>query len=224
MDDSANRKGKDPLALVLLAVAGLLGALSLYRLSALAVAVKAPQIEVAKKVPQGEVQARVAAEKSAAGSLKKKNLFIPPETPRNPVTEVAGILGNEALINGRWYKAGAKVGEGPNSAVIVAVEPTKIRVRWSGKETEFLPMNASGSGSSSPTARGPDSGPSPPGEGRRGGRSSSPPEGVVIRSSGGRQGSLLPEIAAMQERMRNASSPEERRKIIEEMNQQSSGR
>jgi hypothetical protein len=222
MDDPGNRSRKDPLAAVLLAAAGLLGALGLYQLCTLARGTSA-QVEIPKETQPADVQSRIAADKSVAGSLKKKNLFTPPAPPRHPVTEVAGILGSEALIDGKWYKAGAKVGEGPNAAVIVAVEPTRIRVKWNGRETEFLPIHASSGASGG--------GPNAPGEGRRGGPSVARPESAAVqpesapaRSGGARRGGLSQEeMAAYAERMKNASSDEERRQIMEERRQRRSG-
>jgi hypothetical protein len=38
--------------------------------------------------------------------LKKNNLFAPRAPKQYPVHEVIGILGDQALINGRWYKVG----------------------------------------------------------------------------------------------------------------------
>ncbi len=223
MDDLKNNLRKDPLAFVLVAGAALLLALGLGQLGLLAIPAPRPQIEVHKPTPPAEVQARVAADKSAAGNLKKKNLFIPPEKPRNPVTEVGGILGSEALINGKWYKAGAKVGEGPNVAVIVAVEPTKVRVKWNGKETEFLPIHASGQSSGARASEGGPRGAA--GEGRRGGPPTvTRPEGTSTPPSGMRRGGLpAEEMNAYMEKMRNASSPEERQRIRDEMRQKMSG-
>ncbi len=219
MDELAHRNRKDPLARVLLIVAGLLALLSVYQLAALTAAAKPVALALPPEPPAAEKQAQFAADKSVAGTLKKKNLFKMEEPPRNPVTEIAGILGNEALINGQWYKVGAKVGDPKNPAVIVAVEPTKVRVKWNGKETDFLPINAVGA-PSSPTARGPEGGPSGPrGEGPRGMSS-------VVRSgssgpapsaaAGARRTISAEQMNALSQRMRNASSPEERRQIAEE--------
>jgi hypothetical protein len=222
MNDPANRKGKDPVALVLLTVAGLLGAFSLWRLSALAVPAKTPQVEVAvaKKTQPGDAQAQVAADKSVAAGLKKKNLFNPPGAPSNPVKEVAGILGNEALINGQWYKVGAKVGEGPNMALIVAVEPTRVRVKWNGKESEFLPINASGASASSSGPRPPEGGSArPAGEGPRGMRVGVRGESAAAAPPpGARRGEIPPDL---RDRIRNASSDDERQRLMEEVRQRS---
>ena len=77
-----------------------------------------------------------AASWAVAEQLKKSNLFSPPAPPRHPVTSVLGILGNEALIGDRWYKAGDNIAD----AKVVAVEPTQVRVQWQGRETVFVPM------------------------------------------------------------------------------------
>jgi hypothetical protein len=81
-----------------------------------------------------------AASWAVAEQLKKNNLFSPPVPPRHPVTSVLGILGNEALIGDRWYKAGDSIAD----AKVVAVEPTRVRVQWQGRETIFVPMDTGG--------------------------------------------------------------------------------
>lgn len=83
-------------------------------------------------------------EKSLAGlariadAIKKQNLFIPPAPKRHPVTAVLGIMGNEALINGKWYKVGDKIAD----AEVVAVEPTLVKIKWDGSEKTFAPISA----------------------------------------------------------------------------------
>jgi hypothetical protein len=76
--------------------------------------------------------------KAIADELKKKNLFVPPKPKKHPVSQVAGILGDEVLINGKWYKVGDKVGD----AKIVAIEPTLVKIEWEGKEKVFAPISA----------------------------------------------------------------------------------
>lgn len=73
----------------------------------------------------------------AASKLKKKNLLDPPPPKKkNPISQVMAIMGNEALINDKWYKAGDKIGD----AKITAVEATQIKVKWDGKETTIAPI------------------------------------------------------------------------------------
>jgi len=74
-----------------------------------------------------------------ADELKKKNLFAPPPPKkRHPVKQVSGIFGDEALIKGKWYKVGDKIGD----AKIVAIEPTQVRIEWEGKEKVFAPIKS----------------------------------------------------------------------------------
>lgn len=82
--------------------------------------------------------------KKDADALKKENLFSPPPPRQNPVKAVLGIFGDEALINGKWYKAGDKVAD----AKIVAVAPTAVTVEWDGKKTVFNPIDGGSSGPS----------------------------------------------------------------------------
>ncbi len=85
----------------------------------------------------------LASSKSCAEELKKKNLFVITPPRQHPIGEVLGILGDEALINGKWCKVGESVGD----AKILAIGPTKVKVAWDGKEKEFSPIAASGGGS-----------------------------------------------------------------------------
>ena len=45
-----------------------------------------------------------AESKALAEGLKKNNLFAQPPPKQHPVKEVWGILGDEVLIEGKWYK------------------------------------------------------------------------------------------------------------------------
>lgn len=76
--------------------------------------------------------------KEMANSLKKNNLFAPPQEKRNPITEVRCILDNEAFINGSYYKEGAMV----QDAKVVKIEPTQVTIEWDGKTTVYRPMDA----------------------------------------------------------------------------------
>ncbi len=86
--------------------------------------------------------------KKVADALKKDNLFSPPVPKKNPITTVMGIFGDEALINGKWYKAGDKVGD----AKILSVNSTAVETEWDGKKKTFNPIDGgSSSGSSGPS-------------------------------------------------------------------------
>lgn len=119
------------------------------------------------------VTAQLDKFKKVADALKKENLFSPPPPRQNPVTAVAGIIGDEALINGRLYKVGDRVGD----ARIVAIEPTSVTIEWDGRKTTFNPID--GGASSGP------GGPSRPGRPTSGSSGGSRPGMVVIEGGGG---------------------------------------
>ncbi len=79
-----------------------------------------------------------AESKALAEGLKKNNLFAPPPPKQHPVKEVWGILGDEVLIKGRWYKVGDTIGD----AKILAIGPTSAKIDWNGAEKVFLPIDA----------------------------------------------------------------------------------
>ncbi len=147
----------------LLAVAVLLGALACVRLAGFFAASSQAQgmattTDGSRQASgvAGDVASLLASSRASAEDLKKKNLFVPPAPKQHPAGNVLGILGDEALINGKWYRAGDRVGD----ARILAVEPTKVRIAWDGQEKEFFPIGvaavegSSGSGRSRPGAGG----------------------------------------------------------------------
>jgi hypothetical protein len=146
-----------------------------------------------------------------ADELKKKNLFIVIPPKQHPVGEVLGILGEEALINGQWYK----VGDSVEDAKIVAIDPTKVRIAWNGQEKEFSPIASTGGEGQPEQSR-------PARRAERPGSGDGPPV-VVTGSRGGspgqmRAGPSAEEISKMRERMQNMS-PEERKRARQEMRQ-----
>ncbi len=90
-----------------------------------------------------------AKAKKVADALKKDSLFAPAAPKQNPVKAVAGIMGNEAIINGKLYQVGAKVGD----AKIVAINPTSVVIEWDGKKKTFSPIDGNGSSGSSGSSR-----------------------------------------------------------------------
>jgi len=217
MSAREHEHGIEPLATMLFAVAALLGAFTLLEIAKFVASLGHADSTVAwvtrpaaktSAGPQDATQAR-----SVVDGLKKNNPFAPPPAKQHPVNEVIGILGDEALINGQWYKVGAAIGD----AKILAIEPTKVKVVWNGQEKEFTPLAATGAG-------GPP-GPSGPGRGRGGPQPPRPAQksGPQMVVTGGRgsgpssMGSLSPEEReAMRERWKNMS-PEEREKLRNEM-------
>jgi hypothetical protein len=136
-----NRQNVAPLAVGLVAV--LLGVLAFGKLMSLSRGTVRAEGLVRHAVGQNaqdpnNLKRHLADAKGVAEALKKKNLFVPPPPKTHPVKQVDGILGSEALIAGKWYKAGEKVGD----AKIVAVGATEVKVEWDGKETAFAPMAA----------------------------------------------------------------------------------
>jgi hypothetical protein len=76
--------------------------------------------------------------KKHADKIKAKNYFNP-STQAPPVPPVVnGILGDKALIGGKWYAAG----ETANDAKIKSVADTYVMVEWQGKELKLSPINA----------------------------------------------------------------------------------
>lgn len=203
----------------LLAATALLGVLTFVRVSGFLAASSEAQAMAARMDPnvQGagsaaDVSQLLAPAKASAEELKKSNLFVKTPPKQNPVGEVLGILGDEALINGKWCKVGDTVGD----AKIVAIEPTKVKVAWNGEEKEFAPISAAGSGQ----AGGPPSS-------RSGGRSGSAGNASAAGTNAGRgprlsgrMGAGLSSAQRAQMRQRwQSMSPEERQRAREEMRQ-----
>lgn len=94
--------------------------------------------------------AQLGKSEKVADALKKSNLFAPPGAKQNPVRTVMGIFGDEALINGKWYKAGDKVAD----AKVLAVNPTSVEIEWDGKKKTFSPIDGDGASSPSGPSRG----------------------------------------------------------------------
>lgn len=72
-----------------------------------------------------------------AAELKKKSVFAPPPSKKkNSVTSIDGILGDSALIKGKFYKVGDKIGD----AKLISIHPTYIVIKFDGKETKVYPL------------------------------------------------------------------------------------
>jgi len=163
------------------------------------------------KLSEKEIEKYFAKPRAIADALKKKNLFVPPPPKEQPIKQVSGILGDEALINGKWHKAGDMVA----GAKILAIEPAQIKFEWDGKEIVLAPIK-----SASPPGPGGEM-PGAADAGAKGGPM--PPRGPVERGpTPGRRGpgmfrNLSPqERAELRERMKNMSK-EEREKFRAEM-------
>ena len=139
---------------VLLGVSAVLAVLALAKLWDYYTTSAEAQSIVRKAVDQDKadpnlVKENLAGFKKIADALKKESLFVPRAPKRHPVSAVLGIMGSEALINGKWYKAGDKI----KDAEVVAVEPTLVRIKWDGKEKTFAPISAMTATVSKPAGR-----------------------------------------------------------------------
>jgi hypothetical protein len=169
LDDLKNRKELVGAAMLAVAVlsAVLIGAKVTGYFMAPANAEDTVKKAIEQSKPDGKnVTAQSDKSRKVADALKKQNLFSPPPPRQNPVTVVMGIFGDEALINGKWYKAGAKVVD----AKILAVDATSVTVEWDGITKVFNPIDGgSSSGPSGPSRSGRPTiisrGPSPSGGG-----------------------------------------------------------
>jgi hypothetical protein len=143
---------------------------SYFRLSASAQDI-VQTIKARDNTKRGDPNKYLTPIKEMADNLKKSNLFAPPPEKRNPITEVRSILGNEAFINGSWYKQGAVV----QDAKIVSIEPAQVTIEWNGQTTVYKPMDAA-MASAGPGER-PPSGPSSGSPSRAGISSTAGPSG-----------------------------------------------
>ncbi len=137
---------KEMVSVVLLGVSVFLGILILIKVASFFVATARAENIAKEAVSQSKPNAKdtekyFAAAVAIAGELKKNNLFAPPPPKQHPVKDVFGIMGDEALIGDRWYKAGDRIGD----ARIVAIGPTQVRIEWEGSEKVFSPISASSS-------------------------------------------------------------------------------
>ena len=214
-----NPKGRDKfVSIILLGVSAFLVVLVSLKVTGFVTTSAKAESLVKSAMEQGkpdakEMEKHLADSKAIADDLKKNNLFAPPAPKQHPVKEVMGILGNEAIINGKFYKVGDKIGD----AKIVAIDTTQVRIEWDGKEKVFSPIGAVASSASGPRRPG-----RPPMAARAGG---SRREGaaMVVVGPGGRQagrggfGSLsAEERERMRERWMNMSE-QERQEFRERM-------
>lgn len=223
-------KGREHLVkYVLLGVAGVSVVVMLVKVVDYFVSSANAQSIVEDVVSQGEpneaaVREKLGGLRGIADALKKSNVFVPPPPRQHPVNVVLGIMGNEALIGDKWYKAGDTIGD----AKIVAVEPTQVKIEWDGNTKYFAPL-ASADGSSGPPSgrRGRD----------KGGESQGPgPTMVEVAGPGpergfGRFGDMSEEqraeMRARMEEMRanfENMSPEERAAFRDKMRERFGGR
>ncbi|MCD6393531.1 MAG: hypothetical protein J7M40_08485 [Planctomycetes bacterium] len=91
----------------------------------------------------------LAKGREVADQLKKKSMFVnPPPKPKPPVC--LGIIGSSAIINGKYYKAGDKVG----AAEIISVGTKEVVIKWEDNEMKLIPFAVN---NASPASRKPSS-------------------------------------------------------------------
>ena len=194
---------------VLLAVLICMKIISFYKLSTRAANIESmAQIMIANDCNNpDELKENMTTTKEMANNLKKSNLFAPPPPKTNPVTQVTGILDNEAFINNKWCKEGEMV----QDAKIILIEPTQVTVEWDGKKTVLRPLGA-------------DVASNGPGE-------NTPPRPENIPTSGSRVVTLAPSqreqppgepvpspSMVINEQPSQIQLPEQEKKVMEQMN------
>ena len=160
----------------LLAAAALLGAFTVAKVTAFCIQrgrMQALGTLVGSAQDPNRLKQSLGEAKKTVDSLKQNNLFVKAPPKQNPIRQVEGILGQEALIGGKWYKVGDTVAD----AKIVAIAATQIEVEWDGKKTSLTPMASASAGPPAPpTVPGAppkkESGPQPP----------KPPEVKVVKA------------------------------------------
>lgn len=160
---------------VLLAIAGILGVLAVAKVTGFYIASARAQRIVRQAIDWSKPDTNAVASQAAksrviAEDLKKNNLFWP-SPKEHPVKAVLGIFGDEAYIDGQWYKVGAKI----KDAKIVAIDADSVTAEWNGKKTVFRPIEAESSGAPG----GPPSGPERPAP-RPGATGGDRPDMVVV--------------------------------------------
>ncbi|MFH1716184.1 MAG: hypothetical protein ABIF19_02440 [Planctomycetota bacterium] len=136
------RQQKRLIPLALLGISAAFAALILIKTTSFFVASARAETLVRRAASQTKPNAEAMKECEArslaiADDLKKSNLFSPPPPEQHPVSSVLGILGDEVLIEDKWYKVGDRVGE----ARIVAIEASQVRIEWQGREKVFAPID-----------------------------------------------------------------------------------
>ncbi len=155
MQIRAIHRNRDRLSWGLLAAAALLGIFTVAKVAGFCV--QRGRMQALGSLAQNDpnrLKQSLGEAKKAVDSLKQNNLFIKAPPKQNPVRQVEGILGGEALIGGKWYKVGDKIAD----AKIITIAATQVEVEWDGKKTSFSPMASVSAGGAAPPT-GPPGGP-----------------------------------------------------------------
>ena len=173
MQIRAIHRNRDRLSWGLLAAAALLGIFTVAKVAGFCVQRGRMQAlgSLAQNDPNRLKQSLGEAKKTVA-ALKQNNLFIKAPPKQNPVRQVEGILGGEALIGGKWYKVGDKIAD----AKIIAIAATQVEVEWDGRKTSFSPMASVSAGPPAPPTM-----PGAPPKREAGPQPAKPPEAKVVK-------------------------------------------
>jgi len=160
--------------------------------------------------------------RQVANELKKKNMFAPPPPkPKPPVC--FGIIGSSAIINGKQYQAGDKVG----AAEIISVGTKEVVIKWEDQEMKLIPFAVN---NASPPSRRPSSSAKSAKKPESGSKSKDPKEAkativeVTVAAPGPRgfMGMSPEDRQRMMDRYRNMSD-RERERFREERRRQFGG-
>jgi hypothetical protein len=153
--------------------------------------------------------------KRSADEVKKvteKNPFAPEAQKPQPPT-LAGVMGDEVLINGQWYKVGQEV----SGAKILKIDPIFVMIDFGGKQQALTPQTSVDPNAGRMQGQGFTRGGGAPGGDRGfGGPGGGGPGGFGGRGRGG-FGNMSPDqMNQMRDRFMNMS-PEERRNAMRQM-------
>jgi uncharacterized membrane protein YgcG len=152
--------------------------------------------------------------KRSADEVKKvteKNPFAA-EAQKPQPPQLAGVMGDEVLFNGQWYKVGQEIG----GAKILKIDPTFVMVDFEGKQQVITPQAKADPNAARTQGQGFSRGGPSMGSGPGGG-----PGGFGGRGGGrggfGQFGNMSPDqMNQMRDRFMNMS-PEERRAAFRQM-------
>lgn len=135
-----------------------------------------------------------------------KSMFAPQKVE---MPKCLAVLGDEALINGQWYKVGSTV----EGAKIVAINPESVKILWEKREHTLVPFDVKVQYADQKGASEPPKPTAPPGGGDA--------PGMGRDRNGGPRGPGMispDERRQMYERYQNAS-PEEQEKMRQQMSE-----
>ena len=99
----------------------------------IAISFWAGKIDSSKHLAQ--IEELIGEYAKAASELNENGLFfVPTPKPKSPM--ITGILGESALVNGKW----CRVGDEHCGAKILKIAPAFVEIEWDGKKKKISPM------------------------------------------------------------------------------------